>query len=97
MKEQPVELIDQKTVLFVEYTQNGELASRLRELMNRLAPTLGFGVKVVERTGTALKNIFPLTNLWEGTGCSREDCITCLQGAEFTVPCTRKSVVYENI
>ena len=46
--------LENKTVLFVEYTEGGELASRLRELMRRLAPTIGFGVKVVERAGKKL-------------------------------------------
>ena len=60
-----------KTVLFVEYTREGELAKRLRELTLRLSSVLGFKVKVVERTGTTLKNMFPTTNLWEGQGCGR--------------------------
>ena len=64
--------VENKTVLFVEYTEGGELAGRLRELMKRLAPVIGFGVRVVERTGTSLKNIFPLTNLWDGLQCGRE-------------------------
>ena len=81
----------------LEHTVDGELATRLRELMNRLAPTLGFGIKVVERIGTALKNLFPLTNLWEDQGCGRKDCTTCLQGAEMLPPCTKKSLVYENV
>ena len=33
-----------KTVLFVEYTAMGELVRRLRELMSRLAPIIGFNV-----------------------------------------------------
>ena len=32
-------------MLFVEHTPDGELASRLRELLGRLAPTLGFEIK----------------------------------------------------
>ena len=57
-----------RSVLFVEQTPGGELAVRLRELFTRLAPTLGFYVKVVERTGRRLTSIFPLTNLWGGIG-----------------------------
>ena len=52
-----------RSVLFVEQTPGGELAVQLRELFTRLAPTLGFYIKVVERTGRRLTNIFPLTNL----------------------------------
>ena len=50
-EQEPREQIDYRTVLFVENTEGGELASRLRELTKRLAPILGFGVKVIERTG----------------------------------------------
>ena len=86
-----------KTVLFVEHTKNGELATKLRELTRRLAPTLGFSVKVVERAGATLKSLFPLGSLWEGATCPREDCTTCRQGAEQTPNCTKSSLVYENV
>ena len=89
--------VEQQSVLFVEQTTNGELAKALRELMMRIGPTIGFSVKVVERAGSTLKSKFPQSGLWEGTHCGREECITCNQGAEFMAPCTRRSVVYENI
>ena len=89
--------LEYKTVLFTEFTKDGELASTLRELCTRLAPLLGFKIKVVERAGTALKNMFPTNNLWEGQKCGRPDCTTCEQGAEIMSPCTQASVVYENI
>ena len=44
-----------QTVLFVEFSKGGELASRLRELSKRLAQATGLSVKVVERAGAALK------------------------------------------
>lgn len=89
---------ENRTVLFVAYTEGGELASRLRDLMKRLAPIIGFGVRVVERTGTSLKNNFPLTTLWDGLQCGRtNECITCYQGAERLTDCTKRSVLYENL
>ena len=86
-----------KTVLFVEHTAMGELARRLRELMGRLAPIMGFNVKVVERTGSSIKSLFSQSSLWDGAQCGRDACITCTQGAEMLPPCTRKSLVYENV
>ena len=83
--EQLEQHIDTKTILFVEYTKDGEFANNLREMMKRLAPTLGFNVKIVERAGTNLGSKFPLSNLWEGITCGRIDCITCNQGAEMPV------------
>ena len=86
-----------KTVLFVEQTGMGELGSRMRELMTRLTPILGFSIKVVERAGSSLKSHFPQSSLWDGAPCGRETCVTCTQGAEVLPPCTRKSLVYENV
>ena len=85
------------TVLFVEQTPDGKLASKLRELLTRLEPTLGFKIKVVEKIGASLRSKFPLYNLWEGALCGREQCIPCSQGAEFVQQCTANSVVHENI
>ena len=86
-----------RTVLFVEQTPGGELAARLRKLFQRLEPTVGLYVKVVERTGKKLQSLFPL-NLWDGAICGREqDCITCYQGAETIPNCTKQSIVYENV
>ena len=69
-----------RAVLFVEQTPYGELAKRVRELLQRLEPTLGFRLKVVERTGRSLQSLFGQTNLWRGAHCGREPCITCDQG-----------------
>ena len=90
--------VQARTVLFVEQTPGGELAARLRELLTRLEPLLGFKVKVAERWGRTIQSHFPLNNLWSGTKCGREDCVTCEQeGAEELPDCSRKSVLYENI
>ena len=88
---------EQIAVLFCDYTPEGELARLLRELLQRMEGALGFGVKVVERTGPTLKSQFPLGNLWEGQKCEREDCTTCNQGAEELADCKKPSVLYENI
>ena len=91
------EHLNQKSVLFVEHTRNGELGAKLRGVIARLAPLMGFSVKVVERAGGALKNQFPQSSLWEGAPCGRPSFVTCNQGSEMIAPCTRKSLVYENI
>ena len=81
----------------MENTPGGELARRLRELLNKNESILGFRIKVVERAGTPLARQFPLTNLFGGIPCGRTDCTTCAQGGENLPPCTRRSVVYENV
>ena len=86
-----------KSVIFVEQTPRGDLAKKLRELIGRLQHLLGGRIKIVERTGTPLKDLFPLTNLWEGTGCGREDCYPCKQGGEELQRCKKRNIIYESI
>ena len=83
--------------MFVDYTKYGELASSMRELAKRLSEVTDFTVKVVERTGTSLKEQFPTTTLWDGSNCGRKDCTTCNQGAEELPNCKKASLVYENV
>ena len=86
-----------RTVLFVEYTPGGNLAKELRDVLAGIEHILGFRVKVVERSGTAIARKFPLTQLWEGQPCGRLECVTCLQGGEKVPPCTKRNLTYENI
>ena len=74
------EKLETRSVIFVEYTPGGILAKRLREVIRRLQGLLECQIKVVERTGLALGRSFPLTRLWDGVPCDREDCVTCTQG-----------------
>ena len=94
MKEQDRE---PQTVLFVEYSKEGELATSMKELTKRLSEVTGFKVKVVERAGGALRDQFPTTTLWDGSSCDRIDCTTCNQGAEKLPNCRKSSLVYENV
>ena len=86
-----------RAVCFVEQTPQGELAKRMREQLVNLAPTLGYRVRVVERTGIKMVSSFPQGRTWRGEQCGRFDCITCNQGTEELPDCTRPSVVYESI
>ena len=69
----------------------------LREQLGRMEQTIGFRIKVVERAGTRLKDMFSLTNLWGGSQCAREDCTTCTQEGEDIPDCMRRGIVYESI
>ena len=86
-----------RAVLFLEQTPRGELAGKMREQLARLEPTLGFKIKVVERTGRSIQSMFSQTNLWGDTLCGREPCVTCYQEGEDKPDCTRVGVVYESI
>ena len=54
---------------------------------------------MVERSGTPLKMMFPLTKIGEGQECGRKDCRTCTQDTrgEKLPPCMKRNVLYENI
>ena len=45
-----------RAVLFVEQTPQGELARRMKEQLQRLEATIGFKLRVVERTGRSLQS-----------------------------------------
>ena len=66
-------------VMFVENTKEGGLAKNLREVVERIKGILGYKIKIVERAGTALKQMFPLTKIGQGGVCGKEDCVTCTQ------------------
>ena len=86
-----------RAVIFLEQTPGGELARRVREQLVSLEPTLGYRLRVVERTGRSIQSIFSQTSVWSGVQCGREHCITCNQGGEDIPDCTRRGVVYESI
>ena len=66
-------------VLFVENSKGGVLAKNIREVLERIHHILGYRIKVVERAGTPLSRMFPLSKIGEGKECGRQDCITCTQ------------------
>ena len=86
-----------RAVLFVPQTPMGELATRTREVLERMKEVMGFRLKVVERAGVSLQNQFSQSALWRSLPCERKECIPCMQGGEEVPECTKTSVVYENI
>ena len=71
-----------RSVLFVENSKEGELARRLRGVVERIQHILKFRVKVVEKAGTPLRLMFPLSNIGGEDTCGRSECITCTQEGE---------------
>ena len=87
-----------RSVLFVENSRDGELARRLKGVVERIQHILKFRIKVVEKSGTPLKLMFPLNNIGGEEVCGRPECITCTQEGEGRKPpCTRRRVLYENV
>ena len=86
-----------RSVIFVEYTEGGVLLKKVKEVLKRLEGIIGCRIKAVEKTGTSLGRLFPLTQLWEGTPCGRLECVTCTQEGEQVYPCNKRNVTYQNI
>ena len=51
-----------KAVMFIPYTHGSLLAKKLREQETDMEKLTGYRLKVVERAGTKLENILPITN-----------------------------------
>ena len=86
-----------RAALFVEQTPRGELASSIREQLQRMEGVMGYKLRVVERTGRSPISYFPQTGVMKREQCGREECVTCTQGGEDLPNCTKQSVVYESI
>lgn len=69
-------------VIFVEQAPRGELACVLREQLNYMGATLGFRLRVVERTGRSLLSCIPQTRTWGGVPCAS--------------PAIRKEIISQN-
>ena len=75
-----------QAVLFVQYTDNGELASRIRDVVQQLRPWTGINIKIVERVGQKLEDVLHKSNPWENLDCNRKDCFSCLSSASSKEP-----------
>ena len=88
-----------KSVMFVPFTKNGELARQLRENEESLFNLTGTRIKIVERAGVKLQDLLTTSNPWKGADCGRQNCILCLTkqitNKNLTQECTRRSLVYE--
>ena len=106
-KKEPIEALEKQiqkdlppqAVMFVQYTENGELANRIRTVISQLKPWTGLNFKVVERVGEKLEDLLHKSNPWEKTDCKRADCFTCNSSAKSSEPnysnCSKRSVVYQ--
>jgi hypothetical protein len=53
-------------VLFNEFSKGGKRQKSLREVVDRLAPIMGFNIRVVERGGTSLGALLSKMDPWSG-------------------------------
>ena len=69
--------IRSSSVLFVEQTRRGVLAAKLREKEKQLCSITGWKLKVVEKSGTTLRQLLVKSNPWSGPKCGRKDRFPC--------------------
>ena len=84
------------TVLFCEYSRGGDLQSKLKGVADRLAPLVGFKMRVTERGGTKLSSLLSNKNLWSGMECGRKECAVCRQTGDKKEDCVRHNILYES-
>ena len=80
--------------IFVQATKNGMLASRIREEVQKLGKIVGWRFKVVERSGTMLKDILTRADIFSGEVCGRDDCGACSRSSKRR-SCRRRGILYE--
>ena len=90
--------IRMSTVLFIEFSHDGSLQKRMREVVDKLATILGFRVRISERGGTPLSSLLSNKNPWGGQPCGRKEseCHPCHQDTEVKEPCTLRNILYES-
>ena len=81
----------------IRNTPQMETSQTDQEPTSKMEDLMGFKIKVAERAGTALKNLFRLDQNLEGGACSRQDCSTFTQGGEELPDCTRRNITYGQI
>ena len=84
------------SVLMVPNSKSGALMKEISKIEPRLSRTTNYHVKIVEKSGKALSNLFS-KNMSTGK-CHRDDCAPCsnekVTGASL---CKAKNVVYESV
>ena len=82
------------TVMFVSQTVGGELARRLQREENKIAKMTKERIRIVERSGTTVKQILHKSNPWAGGHCGRTSCLMCENG-DGKQNCMEKNIVYQ--
>ena len=92
-KEKATEDIPTTSILFVDHTPGGDLAKRFREAEKQLSLITGFRVKIVERNGTAVKQLLQ-NDPWAEARCERPDCYPCGTGDNHS--CFTRNILYSH-
>ena len=81
------------TVIFVEFTPNGELINLLREIEERNKIDENNRVKFVEKSGTKLLNKISISDPFR-ENCKEVDCLACKNSKKKFTNCRKSNVGY---
>ena len=84
------------TVMFVDRTKGGALATALRAKERELNQFSTKRVKIVERNGQQVQALLTNPDPWGDTVCHRGDCLPCTRNEDKT-QCRSANVVYESV
>ena len=96
-EEEKIEQVNEgliRGVLFLPYTENSELAKRVRVKLKQLEDLSSLRVRVVERTGEKLIDCIHKSNPCKAIDCKRENCKFCTD-EKWIGKCKELGVVYE--
>ena len=85
-------------VIFIPYTQKGDLRKRLQEVDDNITKMMGVGrTKYVERAGLAFHSQLVNKNVWQALlgGCGRPHCYVCKFSGGKGISCRSESVCYQ--
>ena len=83
------------SVLFCPQTPNGTLVQGLKEEEKLLSQLCGESIKLVERSGSTIRQLLVKSNPWaSGAVCGDTDCLLCKTG-KGKQDCSKRNICYE--
>ena len=79
-----------ESVIFVPCTPKEELKKEYEQEILRS----GFRIKVVERSGTKIKDVLHKKDPFKKKECEREDCFVCRSGGKGKSMCNKENIKY---
>ena len=85
------------SVLFIDRTEGGILAKRLKEKERELNKVSKKKVKIVEKNGDQIGQILTSSNPWGEERCDRKECLSCKTSKLDRGVCRDRNLVYETV
>ena len=87
-----------KSIIFIPHTRDSKLAMLLRDRKGKLEETSGDRVKIIEKAGRKIEEIFTNKDPWKSKDCLRPNCFICmtkkLTGKDLNKDCTKRNINY---